>query len=168
MICTTHSSAFHASWKNQNKYSTLNLSFDVVSKWHEPDIGAKCLLLFFQPTLKSDLKVVQMHPYNTLNVPQIVKLEKITITSVWQSTPIQYSTLCPNDMNLTLVGTMSSVPSKEDAGLKVILFAVSVRKNRPINHNTAAFLFKSQFIFTQWNGKKLTLKLGSSLAGMNV
>ena len=43
----------------------------------------ECLFWFFQPTWKADLKVVQitkmisfelMHPYNTLNVPQIVKL----------------------------------------------------------------------------------------------
>ena len=30
---------FHVGWKNQNKYSTLNLSFDALSKWHEPDIN---------------------------------------------------------------------------------------------------------------------------------
>ena len=39
IICTTFRSAFHAGWKNQNKHSTLNLSFDALSKWHEPDIS---------------------------------------------------------------------------------------------------------------------------------
>ena len=29
---------FHVGWKNQNKYSTLNFSFDTLSKWHKPDI----------------------------------------------------------------------------------------------------------------------------------
>ena len=38
VICTTFRSAFHVGWKNQNKHSTLNLSFDTLSKWHEPDI----------------------------------------------------------------------------------------------------------------------------------
>ena len=32
-------SAFHVSWKNQNKNLTLNSSFDALSKWHEPDIN---------------------------------------------------------------------------------------------------------------------------------
>ena len=54
------------------------------------------LFKFFQSTKKSNLKVVQitkmisfelMHPYN-LNVPQIVKLDLITITNIWHSTPI--------------------------------------------------------------------------------
>ena len=30
--------SFHVGWKNQNKHSTLNLSFDALSKWYEPDI----------------------------------------------------------------------------------------------------------------------------------
>ena len=38
VICTTFRSDFHVGWKNQNKHSTLNLSFDALSKWHEPDI----------------------------------------------------------------------------------------------------------------------------------
>ena len=38
VICTTFRSAFHVSWRNQNKLSTLNLSFNALSKWHEPDI----------------------------------------------------------------------------------------------------------------------------------
>ena len=38
VICTTFRSAFHVSWKNQNKHSTLNSSFDTLFKWHEPDI----------------------------------------------------------------------------------------------------------------------------------
>ena len=39
MICTTFRSDFHVGWKNQNKLSTLNSSFDALSKWHEPDIS---------------------------------------------------------------------------------------------------------------------------------
>ena len=40
VICTTFRSAFRVGWKNQNKHSTLNLSFHSLSKWHEPDISA--------------------------------------------------------------------------------------------------------------------------------
>ena len=38
VICTTFMSEFFVGWKNQNEYSTLNLSFDTLFKWHEPDI----------------------------------------------------------------------------------------------------------------------------------
>ena len=38
VVCTTFRSDFHVSWKNQNKHSTLNSSFEALSKWHEPDI----------------------------------------------------------------------------------------------------------------------------------
>ena len=38
VLCTTFRSDFHASWKNQNNHSTLNSSFNTLSKWHEPDI----------------------------------------------------------------------------------------------------------------------------------
>ena len=38
VICTTFRSDFFVSWKNQNKHSALNLSFDALSKWYEPDI----------------------------------------------------------------------------------------------------------------------------------
>ena len=31
VICTTFRSAFHVGWKNQNKHSTLNLSFNAIS-----------------------------------------------------------------------------------------------------------------------------------------
>ena len=41
VICTTFRSDFCVSWKNQNKHSTLNLSFDALFKWHEPDIRRK-------------------------------------------------------------------------------------------------------------------------------
>ena len=34
----TFRSEFQVGWKNQNKHSTLNLSFDTLSKRHEPDI----------------------------------------------------------------------------------------------------------------------------------
>ena len=57
--------------------------------------SVECFFVFFQLTQKSDLKVAQitkmisfelMHPYNTLTVPQILKLscilEKITITNI--------------------------------------------------------------------------------------
>ena len=37
VICTTFRSAFLVGWKNQNKHSTLNSSFDALSKWHELD-----------------------------------------------------------------------------------------------------------------------------------
>ena len=39
MVCATFRSDFHVGWKNQNKHLTLNLSFDTLSKWHEPDIN---------------------------------------------------------------------------------------------------------------------------------
>ena len=39
VICTAFRSDFHVSWKNHNKHSTLNSSFDPLSKWHEPDIS---------------------------------------------------------------------------------------------------------------------------------
>ena len=38
VICTTFRSDFCVGWKNQNKHSTLDSSFDAQSKWHEPDI----------------------------------------------------------------------------------------------------------------------------------
>ena len=38
VICATFRSDFHVSWKNQNKHSTLNSSFDALAKWHEPHI----------------------------------------------------------------------------------------------------------------------------------
>ena len=38
VVCTTLRSDFHVGWINQNKCSTLNLSFHALSKWHEPDI----------------------------------------------------------------------------------------------------------------------------------
>lgn len=44
VICTTFRSDFHVGWKNQNKHSTLNSSFDTLSKWHEPDIREHFLL----------------------------------------------------------------------------------------------------------------------------
>ena len=44
MICTTFRSDFHVDWKNQNKHSTLNSSFDALSKWHEPDKWRNCTM----------------------------------------------------------------------------------------------------------------------------
>ena len=38
VICNTFRSDFHVSWKNQNKHSTLNSSFNALSKWHDPHI----------------------------------------------------------------------------------------------------------------------------------
>ena len=38
VICISSRSDFCVGWKNQNKYSTLALSFEALSKWHEPDI----------------------------------------------------------------------------------------------------------------------------------
>ena len=38
VICTTFRSDFRLDWKDQNKHSTLNSSFNALSKWHEPDI----------------------------------------------------------------------------------------------------------------------------------
>ena len=34
VICFTFRSDFHVGWKNQNKHSTLNSSFEALSKWH--------------------------------------------------------------------------------------------------------------------------------------
>ena len=48
MICTTFRSDFHVSWKNQNRKSTLNLSFDTLFKWHEPDIIDKTRIVFYR------------------------------------------------------------------------------------------------------------------------
>ena len=33
-ICTTFRYDFYVGWKNQNKHSSLNSSFDTMSKWH--------------------------------------------------------------------------------------------------------------------------------------
>ena len=43
VICATFRSDFHVSWKHQNKHSTLKLSFNTLSKWHEPDINVKIM-----------------------------------------------------------------------------------------------------------------------------
>ena len=43
VICTTFRFDFHVSWKNKNKHSTLNSSFDALSQWHEPDISITSL-----------------------------------------------------------------------------------------------------------------------------
>ena len=39
VICTMCRCDHSVHWKNQNKHSTLNLSFGALSKWHEPDIS---------------------------------------------------------------------------------------------------------------------------------
>ena len=39
VICPTFRSDFYVGWKNQNKHSALNSSFDALSKWHEPDFN---------------------------------------------------------------------------------------------------------------------------------
>ena len=39
VICTDFRSNLHVGWKNHNKHSTLNLTFDGLFKWHEPDIN---------------------------------------------------------------------------------------------------------------------------------
>ena len=41
VLCTTFKSDFLVGWKNQNKHSTLNLSFDALSKWHDQHINIK-------------------------------------------------------------------------------------------------------------------------------
>ena len=56
VICTTFRSDFHVSWKNQNKNSTLNLSFNALSKWHEPDIK-------FSPEFATSRKIFLFLPY---------------------------------------------------------------------------------------------------------
>ena len=45
-IGTTFRFDFHVGWKNKNKHSTLNLSSDAWSKWHEPEIKGYYLLNF--------------------------------------------------------------------------------------------------------------------------
>ena len=45
VIYTTFRSDFHVGWKNQNKNSTLNSSFDALSKWHEPDKNERFLFV---------------------------------------------------------------------------------------------------------------------------
>ena len=40
VLCTSFRSDSHVGWKNQNKHSTLNPSFDALSKWHEPNINS--------------------------------------------------------------------------------------------------------------------------------
>ena len=42
VLWTTFRSDFHVGWKNQNKHSTLNLSFEALSKWHDPHIDSNC------------------------------------------------------------------------------------------------------------------------------
>ena len=44
MVCTTFRSDFHVIWKNQNKHSMLNLSFDALAKWREP-YNKQCFLI---------------------------------------------------------------------------------------------------------------------------
>ena len=39
VIYTTFRSDFRVGWKNQNKHSTLDSSFNALSKWHEPEIN---------------------------------------------------------------------------------------------------------------------------------
>ena len=74
VICTTFRSAFHVSWKNQNKHSTLNSSFNGLSKWHEPDIK----------TSNQECKI------DTLFLINI---------QVWNYPASQYQTFCP-DINM--------------------------------------------------------------------
>ena len=38
VICTTFRSDFRVGWKSEIEHSTLNSSFDALSKWHEPDM----------------------------------------------------------------------------------------------------------------------------------
>ena len=45
MLCTTFRSDFHVGWKNQNNYSTLNLSFDDLSKRHDQQINVIIAIL---------------------------------------------------------------------------------------------------------------------------
>ena len=68
VLCTTFRSDFHVSWKNQNKNSTLNSSFDALSKWHDPHINThkyKNILprrwFHHQSYFPSDLLVSQMN-----------------------------------------------------------------------------------------------------------
>jgi hypothetical protein len=49
VLCTTFRSDFHVGWKNQNKHSTLNSSFNALSKWHEPNIR----ICHFLPNLEN-------------------------------------------------------------------------------------------------------------------
>ena len=48
VVCTTFRSDFHVSWKNQKKHSTLNLSFDALSKWHDPHIQGQKIIFNYQ------------------------------------------------------------------------------------------------------------------------
>ena len=43
VICTTFRSAFYDSWKKS--HSTLNSSFNALTKWHEPDINVQTFLI---------------------------------------------------------------------------------------------------------------------------
>ena len=49
VICTTFRSDFHFGWKNQTKHSTLDTSFDPMSKWHEPDMILVFIIIVFVP-----------------------------------------------------------------------------------------------------------------------
>ena len=49
---TTFRFDFHVGWKNQNKHSTLNSSFDTLLKWHEPDINHSQWTWLTSPTTK--------------------------------------------------------------------------------------------------------------------
>ena len=47
VLCTTFKSDFHVSWNNQNKHSTLNSSFDALSKWNDPHIIVEIETIWF-------------------------------------------------------------------------------------------------------------------------
>ena len=76
------------------------------------EFSVECLFWFFQPTWKSNLKVIQITKNDlfwvnaplwylkwALNCKNQTHLKNITISNIWHSSP------CPNDINQTLVCT---------------------------------------------------------------
>ena len=74
------------------------------------EFSVECLFWFFQPTRKTDLKVVQITKNDLFwvnaalsclecapNCKTWLQLKNIKITNIWHQ--FQHSTLCPNDMN---------------------------------------------------------------------
>ena len=96
VLCNTFRADFHVGRKNQNKHSTLNLSFDALSKWHDPHIKSTvCHLLQrisseinnsidFHVTAKRDnRKIWTWNSSLSLNVSSLPSLEKPN--SIWIS-----------------------------------------------------------------------------------
>ena len=69
VICTTFRSDFHVGWKNQNKHSTLNSSFDTLSKWHKPDIRLISKTFYYrQLTMEMKVERQEFNPWDVVSI----------------------------------------------------------------------------------------------------